>query len=54
MEQNRSWEAKSSSASQEIPRILWNPEVHSIFSKQFAIFPCREPEQSSPSRNVTS
>jgi hypothetical protein len=28
MEQRPSWEANSSSASQEIPRILWNPEVH--------------------------
>jgi hypothetical protein len=28
MEQMPCWEAKSFSASQEIPRILWNPEVH--------------------------
>jgi hypothetical protein len=28
IEQRRSWEANSFSASQEIPRILWNPEVH--------------------------
>ena len=28
MEQSHSWEANSSSASQEIPRILWNPNVH--------------------------
>jgi len=28
MEQSPSWEAKRFSASQEIPRILWNPEVH--------------------------
>jgi hypothetical protein len=28
MEQKPSWEANRSSASQEIPRILWNPEVH--------------------------
>jgi hypothetical protein len=27
MEQRPSWEANSFSASQEIPRILWNPEV---------------------------
>jgi hypothetical protein len=28
MNQRPSWEANSFSASQEIPRILWNPEVH--------------------------
>jgi hypothetical protein len=28
MEQKPSWEANNFSASQEIPRILWNPEVH--------------------------
>jgi hypothetical protein len=28
MDQRYSWEANSFSASQEIPRILWNPEVH--------------------------
>jgi hypothetical protein len=28
MEQNPSWEANSSSPSQQIPRILWSPEVH--------------------------
>jgi len=27
-EQSTSWEAKSSSPSQEIPHILWNPKVH--------------------------
>jgi hypothetical protein len=28
MEQSPSWEANMSSASQEIPRFLWNPKVH--------------------------
>ena len=28
MEQSTSWEANWFSASQEIPRILWNPKVH--------------------------
>jgi len=28
MEQNPSWEANSNSAIQEIPSLLWNPEVH--------------------------
>ena len=28
MEQSTSWEANSSSARQEIPRILWNPKAH--------------------------
>ena len=28
MEQSSSWEANRSSASQEIPRILWNPKVN--------------------------
>jgi hypothetical protein len=28
MEQSPSWEAKTSWATQEIPRISWNPKVH--------------------------
>jgi hypothetical protein len=28
MEQSPSWEANMSSATQEIPRILWNPKFH--------------------------
>ena len=28
MEQSPSWEANRFSASQEIPRIVWNPKVH--------------------------
>jgi hypothetical protein len=33
MERSPSWEANWFSASQEIPRVLWNPKIHYRFHK---------------------
>jgi len=39
MEQSRSWEANSSSVSQEIPHIIWNPKAHSRVYQSLQLLP---------------
>jgi len=51
MEQNRSWEANSHSASQEIPRLLLNPTAHYSVHKTPPLFPILS--QMNPLRNVS-
>ena len=48
MVQSPSWEANRFSASQEIPRILWNPEGLLLHSQVPAICSYPEPARSSP------
>jgi len=47
MEQSPSWEVSRFAASQEIPRILWNPKLHNCITGAHHC-PCPEPDQSSP------
>jgi hypothetical protein len=47
MEQSPSWEADNHSASQ-IPRILWNPKVHLLYSERAATSPYPKPDESNP------
>jgi len=52
MEQIPSWEANRFSASQEIPRILWNPKVHYLIHQYQP--PVRIPSQLDPIHTPTS
>ena len=54
MEQSPSWWAYSSEVSQEIPRILWKPEVHHHVYKNLVTFLRPMPDKSSPFSHLTS
>jgi len=53
MEQSPSCGVNSRSASQEIPRLLWNPKVNTVFTTA-ATGPYPEPDASSPSLRYRS
>jgi len=48
MQHSPSREANSSSSSQEIPRIFWNPILYHRCNKQPASYPYAEPAESNP------
>jgi len=54
MEQCPSWETNRYSASHEIPRILWNPDIRYRFQHNPPPVRNFEPAQSSPCHRLTS
>jgi hypothetical protein len=53
-EPSPSWEAANCAATQELPSILWNPEVHYPFHKSPFTGPYPEPDQCSPYHPILS